>query len=94
MYRQNIVYYNMSIGERHKWCTSKILESFAEVDNEQVQSFIRQESVLQKFNAFFKGESSGRLFVLYQPLVVDGEVKLPLSAQIYNCVDNLSWIQK
>ena len=64
----------MSVGERHKWCARKILESFPDIDNEQVQSFIRHEAVMQKFNAFFKGETSGRLFVLYQPPIVDGEV--------------------
>ena len=65
----------MSVGERHKWCARKILESFPDIDNEQVQSFIRHEAVMQKFNAFFKGETSGRLFVLYQPPIVDGEVR-------------------
>jgi hypothetical protein len=40
-----------------------------------VQQFIRQDVNLQKFNAFFKGEGSGRMFVFYQSEMVDGEVR-------------------
>jgi heme A synthase len=29
---------------------------------------------LQKFNSFFKGDSSGRVFVFYQPIINEGEV--------------------
>jgi len=64
-----------TLTERHRWCLSKICEAFepalkAEVANQ----FMRQEAVLQTFTSFFKGESSGRLFVFYQEEVVEGAV--------------------
>ena len=61
-------------GERHKWVADKIKEAFPDLENDKVQTFIRQEPNLQKFNAFFKGETSGRLFVLFQQPVSDTEV--------------------
>lgn len=65
----------MSLSERHRWCMSKMLEAFApELSSEAVQSFIRADQNLQKFNAFFKGDSSGRMFVFYQPHMGEGEV--------------------
>ena len=65
----------MSLTERHRWCTSKILEAFApELDMETVQGFIRQELNLNKFTSFFKGEGPGRLFVFYQTESSDSEV--------------------
>ena len=65
----------MSITERHRWCMAKMIEAFApELSLEAVQAFTRQESNLQKFNAFFRGEGPGRLFILYQPAIADGEV--------------------
>eukprot|EP01032_Pedospumella_encystans_P038575 gene38575-43710_t len=64
----------MSLSERHRWCMSKMLEAFApELSSEAVQSFIRADQNLQKFNAFFKGDSSGRMFVFYQPHMGEGE---------------------
>lgn len=64
----------MSLSERHRWCLKKILECFSpELDTETVQGFMRQDANLQKFTSFFKGESSGRLFVFYQPVGLDGE---------------------
>ena len=66
----------MSITDRHRWCMGKIIETFGSaLDNEAVQSFMRQEAVLNKFTTFFKGETSGRLFVFYQEEVADGEVR-------------------
>ncbi|CAM9799127.1 unnamed protein product [Ectocarpus fasciculatus] len=63
----------MSLTERHRWCAKKILEAFApELDVEVSQSFIRQDSNLQRFSAFFRGEGSGRLFIFYQA-VAQGE---------------------
>ena len=64
------------MSERHKWVATKILEAFKpELDNETVHQFIRAESNFTKFTAFFRGESSGRIFVFYQPVVnADGEV--------------------
>ena len=66
----------MALSERHRWCIKKITETFApELDIDAVQLFIRQESNLQKLTQFLKGESSGRLFVFYQPAQqADGEV--------------------
>lgn len=65
----------MSLTERHKWCAGKILETFApELESEILQLFIRQESNLSKFTSFFKGEGSGRLFIFYKPVEVEGEV--------------------
>jgi hypothetical protein len=65
----------MSLSERHRWCIKKILESFSpELDSETIQGFMRQDVNLQKFTTFFRGESSGRLFVFYQSAVLDGEV--------------------
>ena len=58
----------MVLSERHRWCTSKIEEAFKpELESEVAQLFIRNEKNLSKFTAFFRGESSGRLFVFYQP---------------------------
>jgi hypothetical protein len=63
------------LTDRHRWCMSKILETFGkELDNQTCNSFMRQEAVLNKFTSFFKGESSGRLFVFFQEEVVEGEV--------------------
>jgi hypothetical protein len=76
----------MSLNERHKWCAKKILEAFPDLENEQIQDFIRKDHVLQKFNLFFKGESSGRLFVLYQPAVSDKEVINFLLNHIFTCI--------
>ena len=65
----------MSLTERHRWCAGKILETFApELSSETVQQFIRVDAVLQKFTQFFRGEGSGRLFIFYQPPVVEGAV--------------------
>jgi len=65
----------MSLSERHRWCAKKILEAFSpELDSETVQSFIRNDGNLQKLTSFFKGDSSGRVFIFYQPAVVEGEV--------------------
>ncbi len=65
----------MSLTERHRWCAGKILETFApELSSETVQQFIRVDAVLQKFTQFFRGEGSGRLFIFYQPAVVEGAV--------------------
>jgi hypothetical protein len=51
------------------------LEAFGkDLTSEQAQAFIRNEGNLQKFNQFFKGEGSGRLFVYYQPELPSGEV--------------------
>ena len=73
----------MSLTERHRWCAKKILEAFApELDVEVSQSFIRQDSNLQRFSAFFRGEGSGRLFIFYQP-VAQGEVCYPLSVSLF-----------
>ena len=66
----------MSILERHRWCMEKIIEAFGpELTAETVQTFIRIDANLQKFNSFFKGDSSGRLFVFYQPVMNEGEVR-------------------
>ena len=65
----------MTLAERHRWCMSKILETFApELSTEVVNSFMRQETNLQKFNQFFRGEGPGRIFLLFQPELQDGEV--------------------
>jgi hypothetical protein len=65
----------MSLSERHRWCINKMLEAFApELTSEAVQTFIRQEANLQKFNSLFKGDGPGRIFVFYQPEVSEGEV--------------------
>lgn len=65
----------MSLSERHRWCIKKILECFSPVlDSETIQGFMRQEVNLQKFTSFFRGESSGRLFIFYQPALLEGEV--------------------
>lgn len=62
----------MSISDRHRWCMSKMIEAFApELSAEAVQAFTRQDTNLQKFNSFFRGEGPGRLFILFQP--ADGE---------------------
>ena len=66
----------MSITERHRWCMGKMLEAFVpELTQEAVQAFVRQDVNLQKFNQFFKGDGSGRLFVMYQPAATDNEVR-------------------
>ena len=65
----------MSVLERHRWCIDKIVEAFGpELVAETVQTFIRADNNLHKFNAFFKGDSSGRLFVFFQPVMNEGEV--------------------
>ena len=65
----------MSLSERHRWCSKKILEAFGtEIDSETVQSFIRQDLNIQKFSVFFRGESSGRLFVFYQVPNTEGGI--------------------
>ena len=68
----------MVMSERHRWCASKIEEAFKpELESETVQLFIRNEKNLTKFTAFFRGESSGRLFVFYQPEgTSNGEVRI------------------
>ena len=65
-----------TLTDRHRWCISKIQETFGkELTSDVAQSFMRQEAVLSKFSSFFKGESSGRLFVFFQEEVVEGEVR-------------------
>jgi 5-enolpyruvylshikimate-3-phosphate synthase len=65
----------MSLNERHRWCINKMLEAFGpELTSDAVQAFIRNEQNLQKFNAFFKGDASNRLFIYYQPQTVETEV--------------------
>jgi hypothetical protein len=57
----------MSLTERHRWCLNKILEAFGpELSQEAAQAFIRNDSNLQKFTSFFKGDGPGRIFVFYQ----------------------------
>ena len=66
----------MSLTERHRWCMGKIVETFgSELDKEVLEGWMRTDTVLSKFSSFFRGESSGRLFVFYQPETVDGEVR-------------------
>jgi hypothetical protein len=65
----------MSLSERHRWCIKKILEAFAsDLEADTVQTFMRNDATLQKFTSFFHGDGAGRLFVLYQPASVPGEV--------------------
>lgn len=67
----------MALTERHRWCMGKVLETYgSELDKEVLEGFVRQEAVLQKFSSFFRGETSGRLFVFYQPEAAEGEVRL------------------
>lgn len=68
----------MSLTERHRWCMNKILEAFSpELTVETAQAFIRNDTNLQKFNAFFRGDLSGRLFIYFQPIeTLDGEVSM------------------
>ena len=78
----------MSLSERHRWCMSKMLEAFApELSSEAVQSFIRADQNLQKFNAFFKGDSTGRMFVFYQPHMGEGEVIFSEHFTWFVCID-------
>ena len=64
----------MSLSERHHWCVKKILEVFEpELESETVQSFIRNETNLNHFTSFFRGENSGRLFVFFQPVATEGD---------------------
>ena len=66
----------MALTERHRWCMGKVLETFgSELEKEALEAFMRQEAVLQKFSSFFRGETSGRLFVFYQPETLEGEVR-------------------
>jgi hypothetical protein len=70
----------MSLTERHRWCAKKILEAFSpEVDMEVVQTFIRSDSNVQRFSAFFRGEGPGRLFVYFQSPAPEGDVSLHYS---------------
>ena len=65
----------MSLTERHKWCLSKMMEAFGpELTSENAQAFMRLDSTLHAFGAFFKGDGSGRMFVYFQPDLADGEV--------------------
>lgn len=65
----------MALSDRHRWCLSKILETFTpDLTSEQAQAFIRQDSNLQKFNSFFRGDGAGRLFIFFQPDAGEGEV--------------------
>ena len=77
----------MALSERHRWCISKILESFGEeLKSEAVNTFMRQEAVASKFTQFFAGESSGRLFVFYQPEITDdGVSNRPTSCASERC---------
>lgn len=64
----------MSLSERHRWCMTKIRDTFSpELSNETINSFMRNESNLQTFNSFFKCEGPGRIFILFQPELVEGE---------------------
>lgn len=55
------------------------MEAFEpELKTETAQAFMRQDAVLSTFSSFFKGESSGRLFVFYQEEVVEGVQTLSL----------------
>jgi hypothetical protein len=55
---------------------AKLQEAFgAELTPEASQAFMRQDSNLQAFNAFFKGDGSGRMFVYFQPKFAEGEVR-------------------
>jgi hypothetical protein len=65
----------MSLTDRHRWCVTKILEAFgSELTSEAAQAFIRNDTNLQKFTQFFKGDGPGGLFVFFQPELPDGEV--------------------
>jgi hypothetical protein len=53
----------------------KMLETFGpELSSDTVQAFIRGDGNLVKFNSFFKGDGSGRMFIFYQSEVSEGEV--------------------
>jgi hypothetical protein len=66
----------MSLSDRHRWCLNKILEAFGpELTSESAQGFIRNDANLHKFNTFFKGDGSGRLFIYYQPEISEGKVR-------------------
>lgn len=67
----------MAYSERHKWCTGKIVEAFSpELTQEAAQEFFRQNNIIQQFNIFFKGDSSGRLFINYQPISQNKDVSI------------------
>lgn len=69
----------MALSERHRWCISKILETFRpDLTTELAQSFMRNENNLQKFNSLFKGEGCGRLFVFFQNDSSDGDVSVEI----------------
>ena len=79
----------MALSERHRWCASKIVEAFKpEINNDAVQAFIRNEKNLNAFSTFFRGESSGRLFVFYQPertTIGEDEVRILFLCMIELC---------
>ena len=83
----------MALSERHRWCASKIVEAFKpELNNDAVQAFIRNEKNLNAFSTFFRGESSGRLFVFYQPERTtsgEDEVRLlpPINVNMTSIID-------
>mmetsp|Transcript_392 Transcript_392/g.719 ORF Transcript_392/g.719 Transcript_392/m.719 type:complete len:88 (-) Transcript_392:646-909(-) len=57
----------MALSTRHRWCLSKIIESFSpELEEEDAHRFMREEAH-QKFTQFFRGEASNKLFVYFQP---------------------------
>jgi len=59
----------------------KVLEAFSpELTTEMVNQFMRQDANLQRFNAFFKGDGTGRLFVFFQPEMNEDEGRAPENA--------------
>ena len=84
----------MALTERHRWCISKILESFeGELNSEAVNTFMRQEAVALKFAQFFAGESSGRLFVFFQPEITeDGVSKRHLKLGQTKCLEQARFL--
>ncbi len=66
----------MSLTARHHWCAERILFCFNSnddkenndgIDSAKVQSFIRKQKNLNKFNDFFSGRGPKALFIHYQP---------------------------
>jgi len=45
----------------------KIGESFGDVSEEEVQSFMRNVENKEQFDIFFSGEGQNRIFIFYQP---------------------------
>lgn len=60
----------MALTPRHRWCIERIKLCFhhEDVNDAEIQGFIRKQQVFSNFNSLFTGDGKDTLFVHFQKI--------------------------